>query len=206
MLPNPLNQFPRIAAIRPDEPYLGEADGQLVYDRFSPVPVLNVRRMHHYTQEQTHSIHNYVPLSSFNLLAGIIAAGPPFSVVFTDWLSIMAAVGVGLLPSPSRTSGRKLSCTRSQVPSSDQRRKYLYAVCQGGKSCGIIRQEQPLRSTYRMALSISRRSTLRGLPPGLASGSSGDRSSHCSSVRSLGYSLRVIHKCYHMSYALETPS
>ena len=42
------------------------------------------------------------------------------------------ALGVGFLPSASRTQGRSVSLTRSHVPSMVQLRKYLYRVCQGG--------------------------------------------------------------------------
>ena len=124
----------------------------------------------------------------------IIATRPPFSVVFTDWLSMIAALGVGLLPSDCRTLGRSASWTPSHVPSSVHLRKYLYTVCQGGRSCGSIRHGHPVRSTYTMPLTTSRISTVRGRPPGLAGGSKGSRMSHCSSVRSLGYDLRLIHQ------------
>ena len=93
-----------------------------------------------------------------------------------------------------------------QVPSTDHRRKYLYKVCQGGKSWGAIRQGQPARSTHKMPLTTSRRSTLCGRPPGLAGGSSGNRISHCSSVRSLGYGLRFMQAVSANRYTLETPS
>jgi hypothetical protein len=57
-------------------------------------------------------------LASLHLLAGVIASWSPFSVVvFTLRLSIMAAEGVGSLPSASLTLGRKASWIRSQVPS-----------------------------------------------------------------------------------------
>ena len=130
----------------------------------------------------------------------------PFSVVFTDWLSMIAALGVGLLPSDWRTLGRSASWTSSQVPSSVHLRKYLYTVCQGGRSCGSIRHGHPVRSTYTMPLTISRTSTVRGLPPCLAGGSKGARMSHSSSVRSLGYGLSYIRKVLHRPKTLEIPS
>jgi hypothetical protein len=64
----------------------------------------------------------------------------PFSVVFTDWLSMIAALGVGSRPSASLTLGRRVSWIRSQVPSLRHCRKYHQTVPQGGKSCGSIRQ------------------------------------------------------------------
>ena len=148
--------------------------------------------MNHHGQQQPYGVHGDVTLATHHLLTSIIATRPPFSVVFTDWLSIMAALGVRLLPSDCRTLGRSASWTPSHVPSSVHLRKYLYTVCQGGRSCGSIRHGHPVRSTYTMPLTISRISTVRGRPPGLAGGSKGSKMSHSSSVRSLGYDLRLI--------------
>ena len=113
-----------------------------------------------------------------------------------DWKALIGRCrtwGGLLLP---RAMDRSVSCTRSQVPSSDHLRKYLYNVCQGGKSWGAIRHGQPERSTYRVPLTTSLRSTVRWRPPGLACGSSGYRISHCSPLRSLGYGLRFIQAVY----------
>jgi len=52
-----------------------------------------------------------------------------------------------------------------------------------------MRHEQPVRTTYIIALTTSRSSVLRGLPPGLASGSNGSINGRCSSVKSLGYGV-----------------
>ena len=142
--------------------------------------------MNHDSQPQSYRVHGDVTLATHHFLTSIIATRPPFSVVFTDWLSMIAALGVGLLPSDCRTLGRSASWTPSHVPSSVHLRKYLYTVCQGGRSCGSIRHGHPVRSTYTMPLTTSRISTVRGRPPGLAGGSKGSRMSHCSSVRSLG--------------------
>ena len=191
--PDPLDQLSAIACIGPDQSQTGKPPYHFVYDQLRSISVLNISRMYHHGQQQPYGIHYDVSLSTVDLLASIIATRPPFSVVFTDWLSMMAALGVGLLPSASRTAGRRVSWTLSHVPSIIHLRKYLYTVCQGGRSCGSIRHGHPLRSTYKMPLSTSRRSTVRGRPPGLAAGSRGARTSHCSSVRSLGYRLRVMH-------------
>jgi hypothetical protein len=148
--------------------------------------------MNHYRQQQSQGVHYDMALAARDLLARIVASGPPFSVVLTVWLSMMAALGVGSLPSASRTLGRKASWMRSQVPSARHLRKYPQAVPQGGRSWGIIRQGQPLRSTYKMAFTTSRKSTVRGRPPHLAAGSRGASSSHWASVRSLGYAFLFI--------------
>ena len=167
---------------------------QLIDDQLCTISVLDVSRMNHDGQQQSYRVHGDVTLATHHLLTSIIATRPPFSVVFTDWLSMIAALGVGLLPSDCRTLGRSASWTPSQVPSSVHLRKYLYTVCQGGRSCGSIRHGHPVRSTYTMPLTTSRISTVRGRPPGLAGGSKGSRMSHSWSVRSLGYGLRLIHQ------------
>jgi len=46
--------------------------------------------------------------------------GPPASVVFTDWLSMMPALGVGSLPAKARISARRAAWTRCQTPLSRQ--------------------------------------------------------------------------------------
>ena len=57
-------------------------------------------------QQQTYHIDQDVSLLAFDLLACIIAvwinAGPPFSVLFTLWLSITQAVGLASRPIISR--------------------------------------------------------------------------------------------------------
>ena len=183
---HPVHQLAAVASVSPDESQAWESSYQFIDDQPRTISVLDIGRMHHHRQQQAHGIYDDVSLSTVDLLTSIIATRPPFSVVFTLWLSMIAALGVGSLPSASRTQGRSVSLTRSHVPSMVQLRKYLYRVCQGGRSCGTIRQGHPLRSKYRMPFTTSRRSTVRGRPPGLAGGSRGPRISHCSSVRSLG--------------------
>ena len=185
-LPHPLDQLSSIPRVSPDQAHTIKAVFQLADQQLRSISVLNVGRMNHHVQQQSCGVHYDVVLSTFDLFARVVAARPPFSVVLTDWLSMMAALGSASLPSASRTSGRNSSWTRFHVPSTVHPRKYLYTVCQGGRSFGSIRQEHPLRRTYRMPFTISRRSTERGRPPLLAGGSRGARISHCSSVRSLG--------------------
>ena len=49
--------------------------------------------MHHDDQEQPEDINHDVALAPWYALAAVIAAGPPLSVVFTVWLSMMPALG-----------------------------------------------------------------------------------------------------------------
>ena len=107
-------------------------------------------------------------------------------MVFTDWLSMIAALGVASCPSASRTLGRSAASMLSQVPSLRHFRKYHQTVPQGGRSWGVMRQGMPPRSTYRTPFTTSRKSTVRGWPLGLLGGSKGANSAHWASVKSLG--------------------
>lgn len=101
------------------------------------VSVLNTRRMHHDYQQQTHRVYKDVPLSPFDVLPSIVAnraARPPFSAVFTDWLSMIAAEGSSSLPASIRTCLRSTSLIRSNTPSSLHCAKYMYTTSQGGRS------------------------------------------------------------------------
>jgi hypothetical protein len=62
------------------------------------VTLLNAGGMYDGVEQQTQRIYQYMALLALDLFARIIAmridAGPPFSALFTLWLSIMAAVGL----------------------------------------------------------------------------------------------------------------
>ncbi len=62
------------------------------------VAILDVSGMNDGVQQQTQCVYQNVALLALDLLARIIAmridAGPPFSALFTLWLSMMAAVGL----------------------------------------------------------------------------------------------------------------
>ena len=62
--------------------------------------------LHDGVQQQTLRVYQDVALLALDLLArvipGRIDAGPPFSVLFTLWLSITQAVGLASRPSTSR--------------------------------------------------------------------------------------------------------
>jgi len=62
--------------------------------------------VHNDNQEQTQRVHREVTLASLDPLTGIVPAvllvlgeDPPFCAVFTVWLSMIAAEGVGSRPS-----------------------------------------------------------------------------------------------------------
>ena len=58
------------------------------------VSILDVGRMHRHCQQQALGIHHYVALAPLHLLACVVTPWPPFSAVFTDWLSMIAALGL----------------------------------------------------------------------------------------------------------------
>ena len=115
---DPLDQLASLPTVRPDQSQARKLVQKFVYDQLFSISVLNIGRMNHHRQHQPHRIHDDMPLASHHFLTSIIATRPPFSVILTDWLSMMAALGVGLLPSASRTLGRRVSWTLSHVPSS----------------------------------------------------------------------------------------
>ena len=70
------------------------------------VAILNVGGMNDGMQQQAQRVYQNVALLALDLLARIIArridAGPPFSALFTLWLSMMAAVGLASRSACSR--------------------------------------------------------------------------------------------------------
>ena len=142
--PSPLHQSAGAGGIGPDQLESGEPAQQLGQYQSGSVPVLDIGGVNHYGQEQAGRIHYDVAFAPRYLLAGVVAPRPPFSVVFTDWLSMMAALGLAPRPSFSRTWPRSSSSTRSHVPSARHFRKYHHTVPKGGRSWGTIRHGMPL--------------------------------------------------------------
>jgi hypothetical protein len=70
------------------------------------VAILDVGAMNDGVEQQPQRIYENVALLAFDFLARIIArridAGPPYSALFTLWLSMMAALGPASLSSCSR--------------------------------------------------------------------------------------------------------
>jgi hypothetical protein len=64
--------------------------------------------MHDGMQQQTYGIDQDMALLAFDFLPGIVSigidAGPPFSALFTLWLSMTQAVGLASRPICSRHS------------------------------------------------------------------------------------------------------
>jgi hypothetical protein len=73
------------------------------------IAVLNIGRMDDGNKHQPKNIYEQMAFAAIDLLASIVAVRPPFSVVLTDWLSMMAALGCRLRPAASRASPRNSS-------------------------------------------------------------------------------------------------
>ena len=80
---DPRDELARVAPIRPDQQQSREAGDQGPQHRFGPIAVLDASRMHHHDEEQPQDVYHDVALAPTDALAAVIAAGPPFSVVFT---------------------------------------------------------------------------------------------------------------------------
>jgi hypothetical protein len=78
-------------------------------EQATAVAILNVRRVNHERYDQTQRVDDYMTLAAKDFLPRVVPAIPPFSAVFTDWLSMMPTLGVGLLPTLRRTWARRRS-------------------------------------------------------------------------------------------------
>jgi hypothetical protein len=143
---DPRDHLARIRWIGPDHPQARERVPEECQQGFGPVTILHTRRGDNDGQDQPERVDEEMPLAAFDLFVDIKAAEPPFSVVFTDWLSRIPALGWRRLPAATRTSPRSKSCIRCQVPSWRQRQKYWETIGHGGKSWGIRRHAQPPRT------------------------------------------------------------
>ena len=120
---DPINQLACVTSISPDQSQAREPSLQFANNQLCTISVLDVSGVDHDCQQQSYSVHDDMPLAARHLLTGIITTRPPFSVVFTLWLSMIAALGLVCRPSAVRTLSRRASWTLSQVPSFRQVRK-----------------------------------------------------------------------------------
>ena len=78
-----------------------EAD-QRAHQQHAAVAVLDVGSVHDGVHRQALRVHEHVALLAPDLLARVIArrvdAAPPFSALFTPWLSMIAALGLASRP------------------------------------------------------------------------------------------------------------
>ena len=108
-LPSPLDEFARIPGVCPNQFQAGEIPLELFKQQLRTVSILNIRRMNNQPDQHSHCIHGDVALAPLYFLPRVIAANSFFSVVFTDWLSMTAALGLASRPASLRTSFRRVS-------------------------------------------------------------------------------------------------
>jgi hypothetical protein len=118
-------------AVLEDRPGIGAVGEQLAeewelseqggHQKYATVAVLNVSGAHQRVQQQPQCVDEDVALLAFNQLACIeamrIDAGPPFSALFTLWLSTIQTVGLASRSACSRHFTYSASCIFSNVPS-----------------------------------------------------------------------------------------
>ena len=79
---------------------------QCRHDESASIAILDIGRMNNGVEQQAYCVDKNVPLLALDLLARIVPvrinARPPFSALFTLWLSMMAAVGLAFRSARSR--------------------------------------------------------------------------------------------------------
>jgi hypothetical protein len=98
--PDPGDELSPISLIGPEENESGEQVqflSQASQDDLGSVTILDIRRVYGHADDQPERINNNVSLPPVDLLSRIVAFLPPF-FVFTDWESMLTALGVGSLP------------------------------------------------------------------------------------------------------------
>ena len=95
---HPRDQLSGIPPVRPDLLEARELADQFRQNELGSVSILNARGVDHDREDQAQGIDDEMALTTGYLLARIKAARPPFSVVFTDWLSTTAALGLASFP------------------------------------------------------------------------------------------------------------
>src|SRR4051812_48413208 len=87
------------------------------------VGILNIGGVDEDTKQEAGGIDPDMALAALDLLGGIVAARPPFSVVLTLWVSMMTAVGLASRPSVSRSVMTKEWRIVSHTPAARKVRK-----------------------------------------------------------------------------------
>ena len=105
----PIHEASGIPAVGEDEFQSAESSPQAFHQQLAAVAVLDVGGMHDQRQDQAQRVDEHMPLAPPDFLARVITAVPPFSAVFTDWLSMMPTEGVGFFPAFRRTWARRRS-------------------------------------------------------------------------------------------------
>src|SRR5258707_3050452 len=108
--------------------------------------------MHDGMEQQTQRIYQDMALLALDLFARIIAmwidAGPPFSALFTLWLSIMAARGLAFCVAFSRHATESMLWIPCSTPSPLSQMKVWWTVLFGWKVLLSDRHFLPWLSIY----------------------------------------------------------
>ena len=104
----PEHELTRVAAIGPNAFQSWVQATALAKHQLGSVSILDIGSMHHQCQDQTQCVDDHMPLAAIDFLARVVTARPPFSVVLTLWLSIMAAEGEAFRPAAKRTFSRRM--------------------------------------------------------------------------------------------------
>ena len=90
---HPNKQLPGIATVGPNQPQAREGVSKHRQNQARSVAVLDIGRMDDGNKHQPENIYQQMAFAAIDLLARIVAVRAPLSVVLTDWLSMMAALG-----------------------------------------------------------------------------------------------------------------
>lgn len=96
---DPVGKRALVPAVHPDQLEPRQPTAQRRQQRAGADPIRLVGGMDVCFAQQALRIDQQMALAPAHVLAAVVAARPPFSVVFVDWLSRIAALGVGSRPS-----------------------------------------------------------------------------------------------------------
>lgn len=95
-----------VSAVGEDHRDEGEQPAGSPQERHDPIPVLDIGGMDDGRQKEAQRVDQDVALLALDLFTRVVTcrikARPPFSALFTLWLSTIAAVGLASLPTCSR--------------------------------------------------------------------------------------------------------
>src|ERR1700733_7976491 len=122
-----------VAGVGPNELEPWKALANLVENESGAVVILHARGVDSHAQGQAFDVDEGMHFAALHLLAGVVthrvlfipARGSPFSAAFSDWLSMIAAVGLASRWSASRSAIGSSSQMRSHAPSRWNWRKIL---------------------------------------------------------------------------------
>ena len=99
---------PSIARVTDDALDEGEQLSRLAQQRFAPIAVLRIGRMHDDREQHVDGVGQQVTLAADDFLARVVARRierrAPFCATFAVWLSMIAVVGLVSRPACSRTA------------------------------------------------------------------------------------------------------